>query len=416
MRNAARKIAHTLGITSTLRTVKSTLFKQWLTPADQLFLAIDRGDTNTVITLLQEKRVSPNIAQITGVTPLIQATVKGQTEMVKALLDAGADPSMATKEGLIAYDFSRFKKNQEIEMMLYALKRRSHDPRHVASTNQDLQQFISASDLVLPEGGMKSIRERAIEAIGEKAWAETEAELKRTNYRSYYEEVFAPESHACANFLGDNYKSMRSAMNLGEHDVELAKRRGIDVVELFAGKYATTDALLKRLLPDSLFDTPPRRIVEIGGAWGATIKHLTERFKPEEYQNYEPDPYYANFVVERFGVKKMPTDGETLRGTADDSVDLFIANNVMIFIPPIKNWSYMTEMRRVVRKGGVILFNLVLSDVLHEGDMRRYLDMYFPKRTVQIFPRDILDRTFPAPEYTIHPVIDREYVLIKRAK
>src|SRR5262249_52964324 len=155
----------------------------------------------------------------------------------------------------------------------------------------------------------------------------------KTHYRALFEQLFWPEALGCS-YISPDGRMFRSPMALGKYDVDFAKRRNIDIPERFATMFETTDKLLWQLLPNEFFPEPPKRICEIGGAWGATIKHLTERFSPDVYYNYEPDRAYADWTSKRFGTTNMPVDGETLRGMDNDSIDLVIANNVLIFVPP----------------------------------------------------------------------------------
>lgn len=388
-----------------------------------LFWAIERGNLGALQAALGAG-ASPNASGPEGVTALILASSLGHANLVAALLEAGADPTRATSEGYIAYDFARNGSHPELEALLSPGRRSSRPSERAAGsgtscssgTCRDRAHFLEESQLVLPRSGWTTLRMRMTDRLGPAAAAAAEVKLKESNYRALFEELFASESHATAHFAGDDFLRVRSPMLIGDYDVALAKRLGRDLVDVFAEKFATTDRLLWRILPDSLFRRPPTRACEIGGAWGATIKHVKSRFAIESYHNYEPDIHFARWTSERFGVERMPVDGETLGGTADDSVDLVIANNVLIFVPPIKIWSYLLEMRRVVRKDGILLFNLVLSDQLDESDMQNYLDGYFPKRTIQIFPRDILARAFPAGAFETFPVIDREYVVIRRTR
>jgi len=76
-------------------------------------------------------------------------------------------------------------------------------------------------------------------------------------------------------------------------------------------------------------------------------------------------------------------------------------------------------MRRVVRRGGLIFFNAVLSDELSEQDLDMYLDEYFPKRTIQMVPGDLVKRTFPEASFVSLPIpterkYNKEYRLYKR--
>ena len=72
----------------------TTLFK-----GDRLGTAAERGDTQQIIKLLK-KGVDPNFQNAaSGVTPLGVACERGHVGAIKALLDAKADPEVATKEG-----------------------------------------------------------------------------------------------------------------------------------------------------------------------------------------------------------------------------------------------------------------------------------------------------------------------------
>ncbi|MFP3265357.1 MAG: ankyrin repeat domain-containing protein, partial [Acidilobus sp.] len=58
---------------------------------DALFEAIDRGDVEEVRRLL--KVLGPNARDRDGTTPLHEAALNGLANVVKLLLDSGADPN-----------------------------------------------------------------------------------------------------------------------------------------------------------------------------------------------------------------------------------------------------------------------------------------------------------------------------------
>ncbi len=390
-------------------------------PAPDLFDAIARDDMQALRARLSAG-ASPDAKRGDGVTPLTFAGSYHSAPAVRILLEYGANPDLPSSDNMLLEDYAQ--NNSEINALLHEARaaRTGEAPNENSPirswVSSDLQDFLRDCDLLLPESGMDFLRSRLRSSHGEEGAREVENELANTNYRVLLEQVFGPESLGCSYLSADN-RLIRSPMALGRYEVGFAKRRGFDLVDRLKNLYEVTDALLYKLLPDEYFTLPPKRICEIGGAWGATIKHLSERFHPEEYENYEPDRHYAEWTAERFGAKKMPVDGETLRGTATDSVDLMIANNVLIFVPPIKVWSYLREMRRVTRKDGIILFNAVLSDELNEGDLDHYLATNFPRRQIQIIPGDIIDRTLPESQFLRLPVpaenkYNKEYRVYKR--
>jgi hypothetical protein len=282
----------------------------------------------------------------------------------------------------------------------------------------DLSVFLNTAALNLPAGGMEYLRTHLKNSLGDEQARDVEQQMASTNFKVLYEQLFASEAFAVTH-LSSDCKTFRSPMSLGKDAVEFSKRNQVDLFEQGRNMYEITDKLLWKLLPHEVFTNHPRRICEIGGAWGATINHLTKRFSPDIYYNFEPDRHYAEWAAERFGVVKMPVDGETLQGVADDSIDLVVANNVLIFVPPIKIWSYLREMRRIVRNNGLIFFNAILSDELSEHDLDMYLNEYFPKRIIQIFPGDLIKRTFMEPSFVslLIPAenkYSKEYRLYKR--
>jgi len=390
----------------------------------KLFAATERSDMAGIRSAVIAG--APVDAKRNGVTPLILASSLGLVESVRTLLELGADPAIQSEanENLIPLDFARHQANLEIEMLLAAVERGAETRttavanalRCTCGTCRDLAQFLDHADLVLPKAGWEYYKERMRREANEEVARKAEQELERLNYRPLFEQLFGSEALACANAAGANYSTIRAPMDLGSYEVNYSKRMNVDLVKRLHGNFEAADQILKSLLPDEIFTAPPRRVCEIGGAWGGTIKHFMDRFAIEEYQNYEPDRYYADWTFERFGAKKMPVDGETLGGTETDSMDVVIANNVFIIVPPLKIWSYLIEMRRVVRKNGLVVFSGIVSDQVTEDFFWNYLCGYFPRRTFQIIPRDVIDRTFAPPAFELLKIVNREYFVFRRVE
>ena len=97
-----------------------------------------------------------------------------------------------------------------------------------------------------------------------------------------------------------------------------------------------------------------------------------------------------------------------------NSMDLVIANNTLIFVPPMKILSYFIEVRRVLRKNGLFVFNAIVSDQISENDVLNYLEGFFPRRTFQVVPRDFIDRIFQPRQFEVVEIFDREYFILRR--
>ena len=391
-----------------------------------IFAAIANGDEAGVRHAAMQGQ-DVNAQRNDGVTPLVLACSHHVVGVVAALLELGADPDLPTNDNTVPYDHA--KGDLELEWLLHAARRRRGTRSQVRNIDNgpiksgisfDLSEFLDTAELKLPVGGMKYLRNHLEKSLGIEQAQAVERQLASTNFRVLYEQLFASEALGAA-YLTSDCKTFRSPMSLGRYAVDLSRRKQFDLVEQSKNMYEITDELLWTLLPEELFTNPPKRICEIGGAWGATIRHFTARFSPEVYYNFEPDRHYAEWACQRFGAIKMPVDGETLQGILDELIDLVVANNVFIFVPPLKVWSYLREMRRVIRRGGLIFFNAVLSDELSEQDLDMYLDEYFPRRTIQMVPGDLVKRIFPEASFVSLPIpaekkYNKEYRLYKRMK
>lgn len=192
-----------------------------------------------------------------------------------------------------------------------------------------------------------------------------------------------------------------SSFNRGTADMARAARAGVSVRDQAGAKITLAHKLLMTLLSDDDFDEPPTRVCEIGGAWGATITHLKKRYDIATYQNYEIDPAYARWAEKHLGAINMPVDGETLAGTDDGSMDLAIANNSLFFMPSIKVWSYLCEMSRVVRPGGLVVFNALLAEGLDAARLDGLLAEYFPRRSFAFVPEHFLRLAFPPEQFAL---------------
>lgn len=261
-------------------------------------------------------------------------------------------------------------------------------------------EFLKGTNLVLPAKSLQSHLSRLARTADPEAFARYTERLERTQHRRLYEQLFGEEL-LLVESLNPKTCLERTTFFRGHQDARRAQRRGRSLVDSNRNKYEVTDRLLGTLLHDEDFKEPPRRICEIGGAWGATVKHLTDRYGPEDYQNYEIDTAYGAWVEEELGARAMPVDGETLSGTHDRSVDLVIANNSLHFMPPIKVFSYLSEMARVLEVGGLAVFNLIVADRFDARMLQSYLAVYFPRRAFSLVPQRFVDLAFSDSEFEL---------------
>ncbi len=73
---------------------------------------------NRLAKALLEKGANPNIADVTGITPLIYATQFENIELMKLLISHKANKKQTDKEGKTPYDYAVFTKNQDVINLL----------------------------------------------------------------------------------------------------------------------------------------------------------------------------------------------------------------------------------------------------------------------------------------------------------
>jgi ankyrin repeat protein len=73
---------------------------------------------NRLAKALLEKGANPNVADATGITPLIYATQFENIELMKLLLSYKANKKQTDKEGKTPYDYAVFTKNQDVINLL----------------------------------------------------------------------------------------------------------------------------------------------------------------------------------------------------------------------------------------------------------------------------------------------------------
>lgn len=204
----------------------------------------------------------------------------------------------------------------------------------------------------------------------------------------------------------------------GNTDVVRAIRSGKPMIDPDSPRYREARVHLDIVLPDTIFDSPPKKVCEIGAAWGGSTLSITDRFAPDEFYNFEIDSDLARQMETELGLKSLPCDGETLTGVADNSMDLVFSSGVFYFVPPMKLVSYFSEMIRVCRPGGLVYFNLLTAEILSPRRLSRMVTDPGLRRVFAPIPRSWVDEMFadferlPIPEGTAFNA-DGEFIFRK---
>ena len=200
---------------------------------------------------------------------------------------------------------------------------------------------------------------------------------------------------ARGTFLHPKTRSTATFFLRGKVDVQRTLRTEGVMVDRDSPRYREARRHLDVVLPESLFgDSPPRRVCEIGAAWGGSSLSIQDRFKPEEFLNFEIDSDLARQMETELGLKAMPCDGETLNGVDDATMDLVFASGVLYFVPPMKLISYFREMARVCGPGGVVYFNILTAEQMSPRRMAQMIKDPSLRRTFAPPPRSWIDEIF----------------------
>ena len=108
----------------------TTLF--WEEIHDELWLAAKEGNVDTIIYLLSSFQANVNYQGYhNGTSPIYWAAVKGHKDVVLLLLDRGADPNIAGRDGWTPLHWAGIKGHKELALLLL---RKGADPN--MATNQ----------------------------------------------------------------------------------------------------------------------------------------------------------------------------------------------------------------------------------------------------------------------------------------
>ena len=148
-----------------------------------------------------------------------------------------------------------------------------------------------------------------------------------------------------------------------------AKRAGMsvgDYIDVQYGVPGTTPATVDAMLEIAGLTGPVERVCEVGAGSGRFMTLVMDRLHPKVYEVYEPADDWTSYLATYPHVVVRPCDGSTLSATASRSVDLVHAQKVLVYLEFPTAVSYLQEMVRVVRPGGIVAFDVITERCLSE--------------------------------------------------
>jgi SAM-dependent methyltransferase len=108
------------------------------------------------------------------------------------------------------------------------------------------------------------------------------------------------------------------------------------------------------------------RVCEIGAGSGRYSEEVINALHPASYEIYETALDWLPHLRSLPNAIVRDADGRTLSQTDDVSVDFVHAQKTFVYLDPCVVISYLEEMVRVVRPGGIVAFDVVTENCLDD--------------------------------------------------
>jgi hypothetical protein len=136
----------------------------------------------------------------------------------------------------------------------------------------------------------------------------------------------------------------------------------------------TTQMTIDKMAELGVFDRKINRVCEIGPGSGRYLEKVKAACNPEFYEIYETSRPWREYLAEKYQVIVQPTDGASLSSTPSGSIDLVHTHKVLYGNSILTIFRYMMEMARVVREGGVVVFDLVTAECINNELIAKWIE------------------------------------------
>ena len=189
----------------------------------------------------------------------------------------------------------------------------------------------------------------------------------RSNIKNFVNKVFEPFGYELAPYYSrvDQYIPFKDVM-IG------AMNAGISVGDFIEQKYDQPGSSMKtvnKMVELGVFESDVKNICEIGPGSGRYLEKVLRLCSPEIYQIYETADDWRDYLVKEYGVIACSTNGLNLEETKTASVDLVHAHKVFSTIGLYEILHYFSEISRVVRNGGKLVFDVITESCLREDSI-----------------------------------------------
>jgi hypothetical protein len=157
-------------------------------------------------------------------------------------------------------------------------------------------------------------------------------------------------------------------------DAEKSGQSLSDYIDARFNVPGTTQLTIDKMAELGAFDHRIERVCEIGPGSGRYLEKVKAACNPAYYEIYETSKPWRDWLVEKYQVTAQPTDGASLAATPSKSIDLIHTHKMLYGNSILTIFRYMTETARVVKDGGVVVFDLVTGECMSNELMARWVE------------------------------------------
>jgi SAM-dependent methyltransferase len=147
--------------------------------------------------------------------------------------------------------------------------------------------------------------------------------------------------------------------------VQAAEKAGVPLGDFIDNAYnvpGATQQTIDQMARLGVFSQGLQRVCEIGPGSGRYLDKTLQACQPAYYEIYETATDWRNWLAHKYPVTAHPADGVSLSATPSGSIDLVHSHKVFAGLPFLTTIKYFSEMARVVRPGGAIVFDIVTEE------------------------------------------------------
>lgn len=191
-----------------------------------------------------------------------------------------------------------------------------------------------------------------------------------------------------------------------EETIEAAKAHGLsvgDYIDTISGNIpGTTQATIDGMERLGIFAGMIGSILEIGPGSGRYLEKTLAKCTPTRYEIYETAAPWRRYVQDNYPVIAQPTDGKSLKPTADASIDLFQAHKVFSGVNAAVTCAYWLEALRVLKPGGHLVFDVITENCFSETEINFWGASNFTVSAYPaLMPRETVVRFFNSHDFKL---------------